>query len=516
MRGLVSGLLGRPARPAPGQLLPLVALRWRMVRSPRSRAGLALLAALVPVLCSAAVVAGISVDREQLAFDIHLLAPSIFLGFAALTVLAPVATGTGSELFPADQLVGYPITPRTQFRVSLLLAPLNLAWIIQLVLLSGVTAILAGPTPRVLLALIVTYAYILLLTALGQALAWLVEGVRQTRRGRRAGWAAAGGILMAALVAAETVGLTTMLDRRAPTRPLVVSIIQIATGSVSAFVVGVAALAGLTLALVWLGARACDWTGRRLGDAGAQRESRALLRREPRREPLFELLAVDRASVWRSAPLRRGGVVVALMPSAVAAVASLDWSSLVLIPALVAAGAGLLFGVNVFCLDSSGALWLASLPHPPRLAFTAKTLVLGEFCALSVALAVLAGALSADRRPTLTEVTALTGSAVVCLLTVVTICMRMSIARPHHAELRTRRDAPAPPGAMIIYSVRLAVSTTLVALVFSLLALLPWWWLPALFAIPLSVRCVLGLIDASRQWDDDRRRAVVVATVSAG
>jgi hypothetical protein len=498
-----------------GQLLPLVALRWAMVRSPRNRRGMLLLAATVPALCAAAGGAGLVADRDDLVFDIQILAPSIFLGFAVLTVLGPIATGAGSELFPADQLVAYPITPRTQFRVSLLLAPLNLAWIIQLVVLSGLTAILAGPTPMVLPALIATYAYVVLVTTIGQALAWLVEGLRQTRHGRRALWVSAASVFVAALVAVETIGASQLLDH-APTLYLVLSIFEIAAGSYSMFATDVVLMAVLTLAVVWLGARACDWAVRRLGDSGAQPESRAVLRREPRRDALFELMAVDRASVWRSTPLRRGGFVVALMPSAITAFASLDWSSLVLLPALVAAGAGLLFGVNVFCLDSSGALWLASLPHPPRLAFVAKTLVLGEFCAASVGLAVVAGALSADRRPTPTEVAALTGSAVVCVLTVVTMCMRTSMAHPHRAELRTRRDAPAPPGTMVVYSARLALATTLVAIAFSLLAMTPWWWVPVLFAVPLSVRCVLGLFDAARRWDDDQLRSVVTSTVAAG
>jgi hypothetical protein len=499
----------------PGQLLPLAALRWRMVRSPRSRAGLVLLAALVPGLCAAGVTAGLLLEDDPVRFDISVLAPSVFLGFAMLTLIAPIATGTGSELFPAEQLVAYPITPRTQFRVSLLLAPLNLAWIVQLVVLFGVTAILSGPTPRLLLALLVTSSYIALVTVTGQTAAWLVEGIRQTRRGRHALWTTAGLLVAGALIIAQTIGVNEALDR-APTLYVVLAILHAAGGEYSSWATDTAVLLGLTLAVVWLGGRACDRTTRRLGDAGAQRESRALLRREPRRDALFELLAVDRASVWRSPPLRRGGVVVALMPSAIAALAALDWSSLVLLPALVAAGAGLLFGVNVFCLDSSGALWLASQPHPPRLAFVAKTLVLGEFCAISVGLAVVAGAISAERSPTATEFAALTGCAVVCVLTVVATCMRVSMARPHRAELRTRGDAPAPPGAMVVYSARLALSTTLVGIAFSLLALLPWWWVPVLFAVPLSIRCILGLFDAGRRWDDDRVRAVVATTVATG
>jgi hypothetical protein len=102
------------------------------------------------------------------------------------------------------------------------------------------------------------------------------------------------------------------------------------------------------------------------------------------------------------------------------------------------------------------------------------------------------------------------------VLTVVSTCMRLSIAHPHHAELRTRRDAPAPPGAMVVYSARLAFGTTFVAIAFSLLALAPRWWVPALFAVPLSVRCVFGLFGAGRKWEDDRLRATVTATVAAG
>ena len=111
------------------------------------------------------------------------------------------------------------------------------------------------------------------------------------------------------------------------------------------------------------------------------------------RDAYRQLVRTDRASVWRSTALRRGIYVLALLPGVVAAAVGLDWASLVLLPGLVAAGAGLLFGVNAFCLDGSGALWLSSLPHPPALAFWAKTRVLLEVCAIAVVVAL------ARRRP---------------------------------------------------------------------------------------------------------------------
>jgi hypothetical protein len=47
------------------------------------------------------------------------------------------------------------------------------------------------------------------------------------------------------------------------------------------------------------------------------------------------LLAIDRASVWRSPPLRRGLLVLAVLPVTAAVIASLPWSSIALLPPLL-------------------------------------------------------------------------------------------------------------------------------------------------------------------------------------
>ena len=48
--------------------------------------------------------------------------------------------------------------------------------------------------------------------------------------------------------------------------------------------------------------------------------------------------------------------------------------------------------------------------------------------------------------------------------------MRWSARRPYAVDLRSARATPAPPGAMVSYSGKLAVTTTLTSLVFSGLA----------------------------------------------
>jgi hypothetical protein len=274
-------------------------------------------------------------------------------------------------------------------------------------------------------------------------------------------------------------------------------------------------LAVLALAL-FVGERACGWALRQSGDSWVQRESRRVRRRRQQTSPVWELVAIDRASVWRSTSLRRGLLVLAVLPGIIAAVAGLQWPSLVLLPGLVAAGAGLLFGVNAFCLDASGSVWLASLPGHARHAFVAKTLVVFEVCAIAVAITMIAGVARAGGPPTTAAITALCCCAAVTILRVVALCMRLSVERPHRADLRGARDTPAPPGVMAVYSARLALSTTVVALLFSGLARVPDWRFSVLLALPLVLLSVRRLVQTSRAWADPAVRARVVAVVSAG
>src|SRR5437763_11671975 len=101
------------------QLRALVALRWRMIRSRRVRRGLVALGLVLPLLILAGGTAGQVARDANLSFNILLLTPSLYLGFAVLTVLAPLSNGGGAELFPDDQLIAYPIRPATLYLGSL-------------------------------------------------------------------------------------------------------------------------------------------------------------------------------------------------------------------------------------------------------------------------------------------------------------------------------------------------------------------------------------------------------------
>jgi hypothetical protein len=325
---------------------------------------------------------------------------------------------------------------------------------------------------------------------------------------------AAAVLLATAVVVRAHLGYT-VLDH-APTTPVVSTVLAGGEQHYSSWLSGTLALGAVLLGVMWCGHRTCSWALRRPGDGGRFRESRAQRRRSSPGSSLGTLMRVDRANVWRAPPLRRGLLVLAVLPGLVAASAALHWDSAVLVPALVAAGAGLLFGVNLFCLDAGGATWIASLPHRPRLVIAAKTIVLAETIGGSCLVAALAGSVRAAGSPNAADVAAMAGCLISCTALVLATCLRVSLRRPGRAELLGHRDTPAPPAAMAVYSVRLATVTTLVGLLFSLAAHENEWLACVVLSFALVALSGVSVIRSVRRWDDVRVRARVVAAVSNG
>ncbi|HEU0131376.1 MAG TPA: hypothetical protein VFQ85_10360, partial [Mycobacteriales bacterium] len=193
------------------QLRALVALRWRMVRSRGARAGLAALAALVPLAILGGALAG-QLAPGGARVEALILAPTIYLGFALLSVVSPMTAGGGNELYPADQLVAYPVRPATHFLTGLAVMPINLAWVSQLVVVTAATSFVLPARPASLLAVPTLAAFVLLVTALGQAASWTVAALRQTRNGRRAVWAVALAALAAVAFVVRTGRTVAVLD----------------------------------------------------------------------------------------------------------------------------------------------------------------------------------------------------------------------------------------------------------------------------------------------------------------
>jgi hypothetical protein len=483
-----------------------------MVRLAEARIGFAVLGAGGFLLLVTAVAVAREVPRT-LAFDTAVVLPSALLGFAVLAVLAPLIAGGGYELYPDDQLVSYPIRPATTFVASLIQAPLNLAWMVQVIVLAAATSFAVNSSIALLWALPVLGVYIASVTVLGQTISWLVVGARQTRRGEAAVWLVAAVTATGSLGVLVTRHVTDLLDR-APTVPVVTAMIG---SSVSHIAWVTACLLADTIASAWAGVRLVGWCQRRPARLRAVgRQAASMPRRSARVTTYREILATDRASVWRSAPLRRGALVTALLPGVLAAAAGVDWFTIVVIPGLVAAGAGLLFGVNLFALDAQGAVWLAAQPLDPRTQMRAKLQVTAEVCLASAALSTIVAALRSDRAPGPADLAAVICALVACTTAVVAVCSDLSVSRPHRADLRGARDTPAPPGAMVSYSVRLATVATVLGMTFGGLAQTGSWIPTVLLCVTIVCLGVVSVQRDLRRYAEVGRRAFVVTTVAHG
>ena len=76
--------------------------------------------------------------------------------------------------------------------------------------------------------------------------------------------------------------------------------------------------------------------------------------------------------------------------------------------------------------------------------------------------------------------------------------------------MRSARATPAPPGVMVGYSSRLALSTTFTGLFFSVLARSTDWRLPIVLAVPLLAWSGFRLWRTRLVWLDPVQRARVV------
>jgi hypothetical protein len=450
-------------------------------------------------------------DSEHVGELVAIL-PSLYLGFLALAVLSAIASGGGREVVPREQAVAFPISSVTEHLGALLLAPLNIAWLIQAWTILGLTTYVLGPTNLAATA-VPLLLWIAFATAIGQAVGWVFEAIRRGPHG----------ILVARLIAAATMAsvvlivlahqLVPLLDRS----PTVEVYFAAADGSSHvwgqwatsvawlAALVGVATLAGLVPA---------RWALHRALREELRLESGHIEPRPNPRSDLRAMVRVDRASIWRAVPLRRGLLVLAFMPGLVAVAGSLEWDMVTILPGLVASGGALLFGVNTWCLDGRGALWRDSLPVSASVAFYAKVIVLFEVLLGAAGLTIVLASLRAGL-PTSAELGSALAAGVVVSAQVVAAAMRWSVERPFATDMRTARATPAPPVVMAGYSARLALRTTVVGLVFSATALAPDWRLPLLVAVPMLCWSGWRLVRTEALWTVPAVRARVVAVVAS-
>ncbi len=443
----------------------------------------------------------------------RLLLPAAFLGFLVTATLAAISSGGGRELIVRDNAVAYPVSPAVDHVGALLLSPLNLAWMLQALGLLALTSYAVPAGSSLTAGLVVTAAWVVASTVLAQALSWAVEWVRSLPRGP---WVVRGvGLLVAGLVVSV---VSTGHARGALDAPLARRWgLAVLAGTDGSWLTWAARIGELVL-IAGVGFVA----GRAMATVLARRprreETRSESRHWPRRPwPTSDALALlrgDRASVWRSVPLRRGAVILTVLPGTVAAIGRVPWETMPVLPGLVASGAALLFGVNAWCLDGQGAWWRASLPVRPRLVLAVRAVVLLETIALPMGVTVVLAVLRAPTRASGAQALALACAAVVITAHVLARALDWSVAAPYAADLRSARATPAPPATMAGYSARLALVTTVTGIAFGVCGTMGRSDLTLGLTVVLLALSARRLARVARRWDVPEVRAGVVQTVT--
>ena len=493
----------------------LVAFRARTVRRRRALAGGLAVVALLTVgfavgpstieVADAGSAVGRAVDglRGNLG--------AAFAGFLLLAISAAMGSGGGRELLSRSEASIHPVSPVTEHLGALVLAPLNLGWLVQMWGLLAITA-LVTPLEQLLGAQLVVLTWVLAATAIGQAVGWTVEGVRRTAHGVVVVRVVIGAVV-ALLAGLHLAGALGRFVGALPTTWLAETLVT------SQWPLAVALLVATAATAVTLGALPARWAlglppreelrvqsgvheARHVPEPRWGSPDRALLRR------------LDRGSVWRSVGMRRGLLVLGLGPGLVALVAGLEWSSVMLLPGLTASGAALLFGVNAWCLDGKGMVWRETLPVSAADVFDVRALVVAE-CMAAVSAVTVVLALLRNGVPPLVTGLAVAVCWLVVVVQVLAIVMTWSIRSPYSVDLSSPRATPAPHAAMAGYAGRLSLVTTLTGMVFTGVAATPWAWLPLAVGVPFLAWSTRRLLRARRRWVEPTERARVVLTVAA-
>jgi hypothetical protein len=502
----------REQRRALGDVGPLLRFRAASVRG-RSRTALVLVTStMLALTVVAAWFPAFLPEGDERRSDVLLLLPSGYVGVLVIAMISAAASGGGRELLPREQGVAYPVSATTDHLGALLMAPLNIAWIVQAWTLLGATAYVVGPRWTLPLALAPTLVWLAAATAIAQVAAWTIEWIRRGYKGVLTVRLITVALALGLGLLIVTDNLVKVLDR-SPTVQILFGVLYGADAQIWNWLRVVVALVVITVVAVALGAVAAGAVVRRPARDELREESSV---REARANPASDfvaLLRTDRVAIWRSVPLRRGLAVLALLPGLVALAGGLDWLMLSILPGLVASGGALLFGVNAWCLDGRGALWRDSVPVSARLGFASRAVVLTEVLLLVTTLTLLMGAVRAGE-PNLSRVLAVVCCGIVVTVQVVATSLRWSVKAPFAVDLRSARATPAPPVVMVGYSARLALSTTLTGMVFGVATFAPWYW-SLLLAVPFLLFSSRKLVSTSNAWADPETRSRVVATVAS-
>ena len=173
----------RPALPGPAASLAVLLGLWGRGLGTGARiavvVGVALLVAITVVAVTFPSQIGFAPELTE---AMRQYLPVGYLAFVVTTATAVLFGGGGREALPAEQVVAFPVGPTTDHLAGLVLAPLNLAWLLQAwTLLASVAVLTHGG--HTWAAVVPVVLWLVAATVVVQWLSWVVEYVRRGPRG---------------------------------------------------------------------------------------------------------------------------------------------------------------------------------------------------------------------------------------------------------------------------------------------------------------------------------------------
>lgn len=459
-----------PVAAAIGDTKLLLRLRWRMLRSRRTRVGVMVGLGVIVVLVYAASNAGLYVRlfaeqtvgtplglraaRYLVAFEHGDLADVGAVALAAVfaAALIPPLTGTiNTALMAHEELVGVRPTRRHRYTDSFITLAVSSIGLLQLVTLTGVGSVLTVAGGRTFGLLFVWAAWpVLLMLSLAEG--WAVEWVRRAWSPRtRLGAAAVGAIALGSAVLVDPDRGSTLFgvaDAFAGT-------ITAATDqqwSRFGFGVGLTVLVGVMAAV--LGWVACGAALNRPEPASIKpRRRRGLLVRTPTR-PGGALLHMMVMQMIRTAEIRRPLIVVAAAGLCGVFLSDPQSAAVTLVIAVPLA-VGLAWGVNMFGVLGSAMPWLLAQPR-----VVARLLTYGGLIQVAATVGLVACLWApplAIGRISIADAAALAAGTGVATMLGTRSSFHKAIHRPYSAYLGRRGEVLVPPLTALNYTARLAL-----------------------------------------------------------
>lgn len=501
----------------------LLSARWRAVRNPAARWGIALgaiilifglyltsnTAFLVKALATQGIdTAGgtfaitwiLSLQRGELG-DVG----AITIGGALVAAIFAPFTGSSTlSLAPIEDLQGVRLARSHRYFDALVINAVSGIGLLQLLALTGITSVLTLDGEKgfaMLLTWVIWVLVVILTTTIGWSLEWVLrKWGKQVRRAL----GAIGALIVVALVVIDTESAKSLYGVGDPYAQLIRGA---ADGNSALVLVTLPVLAAAGLAMLWLGVLATRSALSYPAPVLNLSKNRRVRRLPRNMTALMTRLLVN--TLWRTPECRRPliGIIAIGIPALlfIPLNENLETAIVLAVPLAVS----LAWGVNVFGVIGSGMTWLTAQPRvigqAPRVAAMMQFLLTVSLILMLYLASYLSGNASEGAGQRL-----LVGAIIAGSLSAA-VSINLSISHPIRARLSGRGDSLVPPLTSLNYLFRLLFFACMPAF----LVIATATTLQLIITIDLLIIALALVAWAEIRWRKPEVRARVVAEVAA-